>query len=108
MIPYSRRVNYLKTILFTAAHTYIAHIWYVSLILIYIHLYSIEGSVSLAGLASPADCLVYNLFARLTLFSSAVNGNEPNKKNVVKCKSSLVIYCVGWQSCYTKPHATFV
>lgn len=45
-------------------------------------IYSIEGSVRmpLARSASAADCLVYNLAARFTSFSSAVDGNEPNEQ----------------------------
>ena len=45
-------------------------------------IYSIEGSVRmpLARFASTADCLVYNLAARFTSFSSAVDGNEPNEQ----------------------------
>ena len=34
----------------------------------------------LARSASAADCLVYNLAACFTSFSSAVDGNEPNEK----------------------------
>ena len=43
---------------------------------------SIEGSLRmpLARSASAADCLVYNLAACFTSFSSAVDGNEPNEK----------------------------
>ena len=45
-------------------------------------IYSIEGSVRmpLARFASAADCLIYNLVACFTSFSSAVDGNEPNEK----------------------------
>ena len=45
-------------------------------------IYSIEGSVRmpLARFASAADCLIYNLAACFTSFSSAVDRNEPNEK----------------------------
>ena len=45
-------------------------------------IYSIEGSVRmpLARSASAADFLVYNLAARFTSFSSAVDWNEPNEQ----------------------------
>ena len=45
-------------------------------------IYSIEDSVRmpLARFASAADCLVYNLAARFTSFSSAVDGIEPKEQ----------------------------
>ena len=45
-------------------------------------IYSIEGSVRmpLARSASAADCLVDNLAARFTSFSSAVDGIEPKEQ----------------------------
>ena len=63
-------------------------------------IYSIEGSVRmpLARSASAADCLVYNLAARFTSFSSAVD----RKTSQTNSRWLIVAWCtVVYQSRYS-------